>query len=94
MRGGRGMINKEAIIYTSLVKFVEHIAREKAGHNCWGLLYEPKRPEALKKRTIRHQRKWIWRYKRYEVKKNNGNGCMFINGNNGNGNIGVRSNEL
>lgn len=27
------MINKEAIIYTSLVKFVEHIAREKAGHN-------------------------------------------------------------
>lgn len=51
MRGRRGMINKEAIIYTSLVKFVEHIAREKAGHNCWGLLYEPKRPEALKKKN-------------------------------------------
>lgn len=28
-------------------KVVEWVAREKAGHNCWGLLYEPKRPEAL-----------------------------------------------
>ena len=41
------MNDRKKMIYTGLAKVVEWVAIEKAGHNCWGLLYEPKRPEAL-----------------------------------------------
>ena len=41
------MNDRKKMIYSGLAKVVEWVAREKAGHNCWGLLYEPKRPEVL-----------------------------------------------
>ncbi|MBO5260768.1 MAG: cyclic lactone autoinducer peptide [Coprococcus sp.] len=42
---------KKTIPARIVVKTVERVAREKSGLNCWGLLYEPKRPEALVKKS-------------------------------------------
>lgn len=45
------MRDKKNLVVPFLIRIVEKEAVIKANANCYGLLYEPKRPESLVKRS-------------------------------------------